>query len=960
MVTQNIIDVVASGGYLNTVFNSSLGGHRSKQALAKIVSDTPLNFFDHVDRARMIAGEFNYLCGYIVARNTEVGTKITFWLDRDTLSDENEFAWGFENPANAHKYKYEPHKEFKGTFDRVEQAHSTSLNLLQFSIACWFRNDNDTPWTDEGFLVNKGGTGSETAGQNLNYGIWMVTDGTIRGGFEESAGGDHYVTSPINYADGKWHHAVITYDQVNVKLYIDGNGTPVATAAATQTPDTGTNPLRIGCNSRIVADSFIGGIDEVYVWNNDLTSSEVTALHDSGTIPQTSAIVYSNKFGQDNGSLIAQIIASITTAPTGVTFSTGGPRPANANMPDIVVGTDWYYPIWYRRRILANSNDSVDNKGNFMLSVDLKRIGSFPNPEDPTDPVGNDIFGVIKLNETLAGGREWFSNWHTATTHQWTSTGTSNSNRDAQDNLVDLHCPSGNVAKVDATGDTMEAAAGSDAWRLYVNDPDKQWVWQPDLEMTVYYKAIATQGGGSGAAIPVRLTGTTEHQLEFTCSGSGHGVGSENSHSNNSIHFRKEYAHDFYGVKMRSAVKNNEKDKWIGWKHVQKRVGANAMLYQTWMDLTDGLNGGTWVKINEFLDTGNWPLNAEDRQGFLDSNEGSGKCARVDEKQVLNMTASSVYLRNDGYNAFYKKFSVREINPISDIPTTPPPPSGGGGGSLPPPVISNFNIFQTGDTDCKSMTDQVFDQMLEEDPNPEALIIAGDIQYGSNPDCLFSKIQAFDSKVLVAMGNHDKFSNYSGHFGLSKSYYSRDVGNVHILFMDSESSFSGGSAQHTFVNADLQTASQDANIDWIFVVIHKPFFSAGTNHADNEGGKTTTYGPLFNQYKVDLILQGHNHNLQRSKQIKHNTGSTPTVIDGNSSSIYKKGAGFVAITNGTGGHDSGSALYNITSSASYNQFENDNDNAITMLTFSEGSNATLTGQIIDVDNNVLDTFVIEP
>ena len=64
----------------------------------------------------------------------------------------------------------------------------------------------------EAFIVNKGGIGSDSAGQNMNYQISMTSTEVIKVGFETSTGADFFVSSPITYNDNQWHYAVVTYD----------------------------------------------------------------------------------------------------------------------------------------------------------------------------------------------------------------------------------------------------------------------------------------------------------------------------------------------------------------------------------------------------------------------------------------------------------------------------------------------------------------------------------------------------------------------------------------------------------------------------------------------------------------------------------------------------------------------------------------------------------------------------
>ena len=70
---------------------------------------------------------------------------------------------------------------------------------------------------------------------------------------------------------------MVTNSGTNVVLYIDGQ--QVATkATAGASPEQNTKPFRVGANSRLTpaTNFFIGEIDEVRVWNDDLTATEAS------------------------------------------------------------------------------------------------------------------------------------------------------------------------------------------------------------------------------------------------------------------------------------------------------------------------------------------------------------------------------------------------------------------------------------------------------------------------------------------------------------------------------------------------------------------------------------------------------------------------------------------------------------------------------------------------------------
>jgi hypothetical protein len=60
-------------------------------------------------------------------------------------------------------------------------------------------------------------------GINLNYGMWLNNREQLLGGFEAINGDDFFITSQDSYANGKWHNAILTFDndQNLLKLYID-------------------------------------------------------------------------------------------------------------------------------------------------------------------------------------------------------------------------------------------------------------------------------------------------------------------------------------------------------------------------------------------------------------------------------------------------------------------------------------------------------------------------------------------------------------------------------------------------------------------------------------------------------------------------------------------------------------------------------------------------------------------
>lgn len=161
----------------------------------------------------------------------------------------------------------------------------------------------------------------------------------------------------------------------------------------------------------------------------------------------------------------------------------------------------------------------------------------------------------------------------------------------------------------------------------------------------------------------------------------------------------------------------------------------------------------------------------------------------------------------------------------------------------------------------------------------------------------------------IAIGNHEDDDNedygtYINHFGLSKPYYSFNYNNVHVLVMDSDrTSYASGSDQYNFVVSDLQTASNNPNINWIIVTFHRAIYTSpnGCSSCDPPSA-LRSYNSIFDQYGVDLVLQGHIHNYQRTFPLKYNPSSPSNPIRTSlNTNSYNDPDGEIYAIVGTGG-----------------------------------------------------------
>jgi len=226
-----------------------------------------------------------------------------------------------------------------------------------------------------------------------------------------------------------------------------------------------------------------------------------------------------------------------------------------------------------------------------------------------------------------------------------------------------------------------------------------------------------------------------------------------------------------------------------------------------------------------------------------------------------------------------------------------------------------INFGAAGDWGCNSNTGKTVSNIRSHN-SPERILALGDYSYTSTPTCWLDIIDSIKNRTRITIGNHEDdssegFSQYMSAFGLSKTYYSFNYGNVHVLVMDSDrASYSKGSAQYNFVISDLQSASQNSNIKWIIVYLHKQMYTSpntcSSGSCSNTGSDATNlrniYHPNFGKYGVDVVLMGHVHNFQRTFPIKYDSGSpsSPIVTSFNSQD-YSDPYGQIFALVGTGG-----------------------------------------------------------
>jgi len=151
--------------------------------------------------------------------------------------------------------------------------------------------------------------------------------------------------------------------------------------------------------------------------------------------------------------------------------------------------------------------------------------------------------------------------------------------------------------------------------------------------------------------------------------------------------------------------------------------------------------------------------------------------------------------------------------------------------------------------------------------NPDIIFNTGDLVGDGRVDSYWKTWFSTNQDILdhipyfVAIGNHEEndplyFDIW--HFPGNEQWYSIDYGNAHFICLSTETGLNG--VQRDWLEADLESASHSA--DWIFVFFHRPPYSSG-DHGSYLLARNA-WCSLFEDYGVDIVFNGHDHDYERS------------------------------------------------------------------------------------------------
>lgn len=174
-------------------------------------------------------------------------------------------------------------------------------------------------------------------------------------------------------------------------------------------------------------------------------------------------------------------------------------------------------------------------------------------------------------------------------------------------------------------------------------------------------------------------------------------------------------------------------------------------------------------------------------------------------------------------------------------------------------------------------------------PMLDFVVHAGDVSYaddrasinkGSIYDGIFSDFDRMIENTMsryagymTSVGNHEAILDFSayrnrimpslpGAANYSSTtptfWYSWNYGPLHFLAFSVEHTYTPGSAQYAFMQADLAAVDRSVT-PWVIAYAHRPLICSNTFWCPDQMPLRDAIEPLFLKYNVDIFLSGHVH-----------------------------------------------------------------------------------------------------
>ena len=230
---------------------------------------------------------------------------------------------------------------FDGNASAVIVSNPPSLQLQDFSIEAWIRRGNAS------IASSSPGGGLFLSYGHAGYGFGVNDNGTL---FVSRIDIDE-VSTTVAITDTNLHHVAVTKTGTTVIFYIDAIPYP---APVYSTVFGFTTPVAIGARGDNLANSFLGMIDELCIYNRALSPAEIQAIYTADS----------------TGKCLLPVPPFIISSPASLRLTTGG----STTLTAVAGGSA---PLTYQWMFNGTNLAGATSSSLTLTSVQINQSGSY-------------------------------------------------------------------------------------------------------------------------------------------------------------------------------------------------------------------------------------------------------------------------------------------------------------------------------------------------------------------------------------------------------------------------------------------------------------------------------------------------------------------------------------------------------------------------------------------------------
>ena len=278
--------------------------------------------------------------------------------------------------------------DFDGSGDHVLVANNSAFETSSGTIEMWLNS--------AGSSDNEAFVGMRTSTSNTRY-SFHVNEGANTIGIFNGTG---FYTLSQNINVGQWYHIAVVFNATTTTVYVDGAS--IGTLPGINTSKTGM-ALSIGSpnDGSYTHEWFTGKLDDVRIWDDERTPSEILALKDIPLYGSESNLVAYYNFEDGTGSSTAsdKTANGFDGTLTNMDANTDWVSPGGLNP---IVTYEWDFDD-FTSASTQTANHTYAAGGTYEVELKVRDAAGCPVTTTKTVQVGNIQQSVTKINVLCKG-----------------------------------------------------------------------------------------------------------------------------------------------------------------------------------------------------------------------------------------------------------------------------------------------------------------------------------------------------------------------------------------------------------------------------------------------------------------------------------------------------------------------------------------------------------------------------